>query len=60
MQKLVDLLAERLKSVNEIMPWDMETLIGKKALVDMPFGMDLRWENVGNCASFQRVRLDSI
>ena len=27
MQKLVDLLAERLKSVNEIMPWDMEEMM---------------------------------
>ena len=30
-----------------IMPWELETLIGKKALIDMPFGMDLRWENIG-------------
>ena len=27
MQKLVDLLAETLKSVNEIMPWDMEEMM---------------------------------
>ena len=27
MQKLVDLLAEQLKSVNEIMPWDMEEMM---------------------------------
>ncbi|MEA3351520.1 MAG: N-acetylneuraminate synthase family protein [Chloroflexota bacterium] len=29
-----------------IMPWELEQLVGKKALVDMPYGMDLRWENV--------------
>ena len=27
MQKLVDLLADRLKSVNEIMPWDMDDML---------------------------------
>ncbi|OOY33777.1 rhodanese-like domain-containing protein [Solemya velum gill symbiont] len=27
MQKLIDLLAERLESVNEIMPWDMEEMM---------------------------------
>jgi len=30
-----------------IMPWELESLIGKKALIDMPYGMDLRWENIG-------------
>ncbi len=30
-----------------IMPWELETLTGKMALVDMPLGMDLRWENIG-------------
>ncbi|MBC8506407.1 MAG: N-acetylneuraminate synthase family protein [Anaerolineales bacterium] len=30
-----------------IMPWELDDLVGKKALVDMPYGMDLRWENVG-------------
>jgi sialic acid synthase SpsE len=30
-----------------MMPWELEALVGKKALVDMPYGMDLRWENVG-------------
>jgi N-acetylneuraminate synthase len=30
-----------------IMPWEMETILGKKALIDMPYGMDLRWENIG-------------
>jgi N-acetylneuraminate synthase len=34
-------------SAQAIMPWELDTLIGKKALVDMPFGMDLRWENIG-------------
>ncbi len=29
MQKLVDLLADRLKSVKEIMPWDMEEMMAK-------------------------------
>jgi len=29
MQKLVDLLADRLKSVKEIMPWDMEEMLEK-------------------------------
>ncbi len=29
MQKLVDLLVERLKSVQEIMPWDMEEMMKK-------------------------------
>jgi N-acetylneuraminate synthase len=29
-----------------IMPWELEALVGKKAQVDMPFGMDLRWENI--------------
>jgi N-acetylneuraminate synthase len=30
-----------------IMPWELDDLVGKKALIDMPYGMDLRWENVG-------------
>jgi sialic acid synthase SpsE len=30
-----------------IMPWELENLIGKKVLIDMPYGMDFRWENVG-------------
>jgi N-acetylneuraminate synthase len=29
-----------------IMPWELDDLVGKKAGVDMPFGMDLRWENI--------------
>ncbi len=27
--------------------WEADQLIGKRALVDMPYGMELRWENVG-------------
>jgi sialic acid synthase SpsE len=34
-------------AVGAIMPWELENLVGKKALIDMPYGMDLRWENVG-------------
>jgi sialic acid synthase SpsE len=30
-----------------IMPWEVDEVIGKKALIDMPYGMDLRWENIG-------------
>lgn len=30
-----------------LMPWDLDDLVGKQALIDMPYGMDLRWENVG-------------
>jgi N-acetylneuraminate synthase len=30
-----------------IQPWELEQLIGKKALIDMPYGMEMRWENVG-------------
>jgi N-acetylneuraminate synthase len=30
-----------------IMPWELDAIVGKKALVDMPFGMDLRWESIG-------------
>ncbi len=29
MQKLVDLLTDRLKAVNEVMPWDMEEMLKK-------------------------------
>lgn len=29
-----------------IMPWELGELIGKVALNDMPYGMDLRWENL--------------
>ena len=31
-----------------IQPWELDALIGKKALIDMPYGMELRWENVGS------------
>ncbi len=30
-----------------IMPWELENLIGKKAIIEMPFGMEFRWENIG-------------
>jgi N-acetylneuraminate synthase len=30
-----------------IMPWELDCLVGKSALIDMPYGMDLRWENIG-------------
>jgi sialic acid synthase SpsE len=30
-----------------IMPWELDEIIGKKALIDMPYGMDMRWENIG-------------
>jgi hypothetical protein len=26
--------------------WEAERLIGKKAMVDMPYGMEFRWENI--------------
>jgi N-acetylneuraminate synthase len=39
--------ALRPASAQAIMPWELDVLIGKSALVDMPFGMDLRWENIG-------------
>jgi N-acetylneuraminate synthase len=29
-----------------IMPWELDDMVGKKALIDMPYGMDLRWENI--------------
>jgi len=34
-------------AIGAIMPWEMDSVVGKKALVDMPYGMDLRWENLG-------------
>ena len=34
-------------AIGAIMAWDLDQLVGKKALIDMPYGMDLRWENVG-------------
>jgi N-acetylneuraminate synthase len=30
-----------------IQPWKLDQLVGKRALVDMPYGMEMRWENVG-------------
>jgi N-acetylneuraminate synthase len=42
-------MVEPLRPATEeaIMPWDLDNLVGKRALIDMPYGMDLRWENVG-------------
>jgi N-acetylneuraminate synthase len=34
-------------ALGALMPWDLDDLVGKKALIDMPYGMDLRWENIG-------------
>jgi sialic acid synthase SpsE len=34
-------------ALGAIMAWELDQLVGMKALVDMPYGMDLRWENVG-------------
>ena len=31
-----------------VQPWELEQLVGKKALIDMPYGMDLRWENISS------------
>jgi len=39
--------ALRPAAAGAIMPWELNDLIGKKARIDMPYGMDLRWENVG-------------
>lgn len=30
-----------------IPPWEIEAVIGKKALKDMPYGKELRWEQIG-------------
>ena len=30
-----------------LMPWEIDKIIGKTVMVDMPYGMDLRWENIG-------------
>jgi len=42
-------MAEPLRpaAAGAIMPWELNALVGKKALIDMPYGMDLRWENIG-------------
>ncbi|MBG7610046.1 MAG: N-acetylneuraminate synthase family protein [Anaerolineae bacterium] len=39
--------ALRPAAVGAIMPWELKDLVGKKALINMPYGMDLRWENIG-------------
>jgi len=28
------------------MPWELDDLVGKSALVDMPFGMEMKWVNI--------------
>lgn len=42
-------LVEPLRPAAEgaLMAWDLDKLVGKKALIDMPYGMDIRWENIG-------------
>jgi N-acetylneuraminate synthase len=30
-----------------IQPWEVEAVVGKKAIVDIPFGKELRWEELG-------------
>jgi hypothetical protein len=30
-----------------VLPWDLDKLIGKKALIDMPYGKEFKWENIG-------------
>jgi N-acetylneuraminate synthase len=32
---------------NALMAWDMDAVIGKKALIDMPYGKELRWNEIG-------------
>ena len=32
---------------NALMAWDIDAVIGKKALIDMPYGKELRWSNIG-------------
>ncbi len=34
-------------AIGAIMPWEFTNLVGKVALIDMPYGMDFRWENIG-------------
>ena len=29
-----------------VQPWELDALLGKKARIDMPYGMELRWENI--------------
>jgi sialic acid synthase SpsE len=31
-----------------VMPWELDALVGKKVLIDMPYGMEFKWENVGS------------
>jgi len=30
-----------------IQPWELDQLVGKKALINLAYGQELRWENVG-------------
>ena len=30
-----------------ILPYEIDAVIGKKALIDMPYGKEIRWENLG-------------
>ena len=30
-----------------IMPWELDKLIGKTVLIDLPYGMEMKWENIG-------------
>jgi sialic acid synthase SpsE len=43
--------AEMLEPLRPAMPgalmaWDAPAVVGKKALVDMPYGKELRWSNI--------------
>jgi N-acetylneuraminate synthase len=29
-----------------IPPWELKKLVDKKALIDMPYGMEMKWENI--------------
>jgi N-acetylneuraminate synthase len=48
-EKITADLVEPLRPAAEgaLMPWEIDHIIGKTVLVDMPYGMDLRWENIG-------------
>jgi N-acetylneuraminate synthase len=48
-EKITEEMVEPLRpaAVGAIMPWELDILVGKRALIDMPYGMDLRWENIG-------------
>lgn len=44
-EEMVEALRPAVKGA--IMPWELKELLGKKAIIDMPFGMEFRWENIG-------------